>query len=195
MRYTVWVTTYDSASDESLMQAYLSGEARAFDELYRRHAGRVYGYLRKRLPSAEEAEEVFQAVFLKAHRSRGTYQAKYPVVQWLFVIAKTSLVDHLRKSGRNEALIREEWDVQSTTVSQTDPDPSLSISEGPEEEILQQLPVEQKRVVEMRVFEEKDYSEIAKQLGRSQASVRQIYSRAIRRLRTLIASPHGGHRS
>jgi RNA polymerase sigma-70 factor, ECF subfamily len=193
--YRDQVIPFASVPDEGLMQAYLAGDARAFEELYRRHSGRVYAYLRKRLPSPEEADEVFQAVFLKAHRSRSSYQPKYPVIQWLFVIARTSLVDHLRKTGRNEAAARQAEADQDRLVSRTTPDQALGVSGGSEEDLLRQLPSEQKRVVEMRVLEDRDYLEIARQLGKTQASVRQIYSRAIRRLRALVASPQRGIRT
>src|SRR5687768_16813060 len=87
-------------TDEQLMQAYLSGDYLAYECLYQRHAAKVLGFLKKRLSSLAEAEEVFQEVFIKLHQVRHQYDAKYAFSQWLFVIARTSLLDHFRKSKR-----------------------------------------------------------------------------------------------
>src|SRR6185295_1339485 len=88
-------------TDEELMRAYQGGDAQAFAELYRRHSGRVYAYLTRRLQKAEVANEVFQATFLKVHHSRHRFDFKFPFAQWLYVITKTVLLDHVRKEGRS----------------------------------------------------------------------------------------------
>src|SRR5438309_472599 len=82
------------------MLAYGAGDSSAFEALYQKHSGRVYAYLKKQLPVAEEADEVFQKAFLKLHQARRKYDASYPFTQWLFVIAKTCALDHFRKQGR-----------------------------------------------------------------------------------------------
>src|SRR4051794_10525942 len=83
------------------MRAYQMGDAAAFAELYGRHAGRAYAYLMKRMANREEADEVLQATFLKVHRFRHRFDAQYPFAQWLYVLTKTALLDHLRKAGRS----------------------------------------------------------------------------------------------
>lgn len=51
-------------SDEELMKRYQFGEFEAFEVLYNRHSGRVFGYLCKRT-SRENASDLVQEVFLK----------------------------------------------------------------------------------------------------------------------------------
>lgn len=158
------------------MRAYRLGEESAFQELYRRHSGRVYSYLRKRLARREEADELFQAVFLKAHRLRHRFDFMFPFAQWIYVITKTTLLDHIRKQGRSVPVADTEGE-----LSQIAAPPAL---EGERDlEILLVLQGEQRKVVEMRVFDELSYQEIAAHLGRSQESVRQTLSRALRKLK------------
>lgn len=168
-------------SDEELMHAYIGGDASAFETLYKRHSGKVYGYLQKRLKNRESADEVFQASFIKLHSSRAKYDFKYLFMQWLFVIVKTTLTDHFRKTGRQIKIADEE--LNPDLVSQTDPSPALN--EGKELEALNILPIEQRQAIEMRVIDELSYDEIAAKLGRSQESVRQMVSRGLKKLRLL----------
>jgi RNA polymerase sigma-70 factor (ECF subfamily) len=162
-------------TDEELMRAYQGGDAAAFTELYRRHSGRIYGYLGKRIRSREEADEVFQAIFFKVHRIRHHFDFKFPVTQWLYVITKTVLLDHFRKQGRSVPI------EDGADLSQIEGSRALNEETGLE--VLELLNSEQRKVVEMRVFEEADYDLIAKQLGRNEAAVRQILSRALKKLR------------
>lgn len=184
------MTSNDEISDEDLMRAYQLGDPAAFDRLYRRYCGQVYAYLCKRTKSKEQADEVFQATFLKVHRIRSRFNNNYKFSQWLFVIAKSSLIDHFRKLGRSLE-IAEEVQVEDIPMSQPDTSPTLSSVEETEA-ILGKLPSEQKKVLEMRIFDELPYDEIARKLGRSEVSIRQIYSRSIRKLRTLFATSTSG---
>jgi RNA polymerase sigma-70 factor, ECF subfamily len=170
-------------SDEELMRAYTAGDFSAFEALYRRHEGRVYAYLRKRFQSAEEAEEAFQKVFLKLHQARKSYDPAYLFTQWLFVIARSVALDHLRKLGRAapSASLEDFGDVFAAELSQTPGSPAYK---GEEDlTILEDLPPEQRAALEMRVLEEKSYEEIARALNKSQPNVRQLVSRALRKLR------------
>lgn len=157
------------------MRAYQQGEARAFSLLYQRHAGRVYAFVKRRVKSSDEADEIFQATFLKIHRFRHRFDAKYPFAQWLYVITKSVLLDHLRKRGRSVPI------EDGVEVSQIEVPPALK--RETDLEVLQVLNAEQRKVVEMRIFEENSYEQIAARLGRNEAAVRQILSRALKKLK------------
>ncbi|MCC7441832.1 MAG: sigma-70 family RNA polymerase sigma factor [Bdellovibrionales bacterium] len=169
-------------SDETLMGRYLDGDVQAFDLLYRRHAGRVRSLLLRKLARPEEADDVTQKVFLKFHTAREQYDASYRVVQWLFVIARTALVDHLRAQGRNPVRLSDDGEMPEGRV---DPgQDALQASTGEAEAWLERLPNEAREVVRLRVIEEHTYEEIAERLGKSEAGVRQTLSRALRRLKS-----------
>jgi RNA polymerase sigma-70 factor (ECF subfamily) len=161
------------------MRAYLMGDSRAFDTLYHRYSGKVYGYLQRKLRNRESTDDVFQAVFLKFHATRSNYDSRYPVLQWLFVIARTTLADHYRKAARQVQIVDEALDPDR--VSQNDP--AMALIEEKDVELLKGLPADQRQAVEMRVIDELPYEDIAQKLGRSEASVRQMVSRGLKRLR------------
>ncbi len=169
-------------SDEEIMRRYLSGEAEAFEEIYRRHSAKVFAYFHRKLSSRAEVEDLHQAVFMKFHRVRHRYDAKFPVLQWLFVIARTTLVDFYRKQGRQVPAAE---GVTLENVAEIVPaeENTAAASHAPALAALEGLSREQRRIVEMKVLDELTYDEMAARLGRSSESLRQIVSRALRKLR------------
>jgi RNA polymerase sigma-70 factor (ECF subfamily) len=174
-------------SDEELMHLYRAeANEQAFEELYSRHASRVYGFLARRLPVGPELDEIHQAVFLKFHQSRHLYDSKYAVLQWLFVIARTTLTDHLRKSQRAVVTSNndEAWQ-QAELASLEERQDSSSDSDLPS---LDSLSERERNVVTLRVIDELSYEDIAARVGQTEASVRQILSRALKKLRLSVAA-------
>ena len=162
-------------SDEELMRSYVTGDSLAFEKLFQRLSPKVYGFLRSRLQNQEDIDEIFQKIFMKFHASRTSYDPKYPVLQWLFVITKSALLDHLKSGKRKEKL------KEKASLSQNDPAPSLS--NCMDETMLQTLSPEAQEVVKLRVIDELDFAEIALRLGKNEVSLRKILSRSLRKLK------------
>ena len=51
-----------SVSDEDLMQAYARGDAAAFETLYGRHKGPLFGFVLRSVKTRGEAEEGLQII-------------------------------------------------------------------------------------------------------------------------------------
>ena len=163
---------FGERSDEDLMVAYQLGEADAFEELYSRHSAKVLGYLRGKVRSEALARDIFQATFLKLHRSRARYSAAFPFTPWLFTICHSELLDALKKPHlQREALVSE-----LPEVSAAAPEENREIS-------LQALPASQRQAVELRYHKEFSFEEIASALDTSPANARQLVSRALRSLK------------
>jgi RNA polymerase sigma-70 factor (ECF subfamily) len=169
-------------TDEELMVRYLAGDDSAFELLYGKYSGKVYAYLRKKLNSPQEVEELFQISFLKFHRARDRYNSKYPVLQWMFVIVRSSLIDHYRKTARQVDLSDIPIECFSEPMSQNEAAPSL-ISERAGA-LLGQLPRHQRDIVTRRIIDDQTYEEIALSLNCSEESIRQTVSRTLRKMKT-----------
>lgn len=85
---------------EARMEAFLAGDVRAFEALYRSLAPRVAGFLRGLCNDPRLAEDLTQTTFLKVHRARDTWQRGAPVEPWIFAIARRSFLDHRRQRKR-----------------------------------------------------------------------------------------------
>lgn len=166
----------------------------SFEELYDMHFDAVNRYLRYRINSSWDADDLTAAVFLKALENFHKYRGDAPFAVWLFRIAHNSYVDYLR--GRRERLFPEgELVVPDATQS------------GPEEELLQdeevkllrdmlgRLPPEQRDVVSLRYAGELRFGQIAQVLGKTESAVRMIHYRALKALRNeYFSKKEGGER-
>ena len=167
-------------SDEELMVRYQNGEEAAFQEIYRRYSGKVLGYLKGKLPPGQ-ADDCFQASFLKLHQSRHRFDASYPFKPWLFVVVRNILFDHYRAHSMKFEEFTEEHAGSCTSEA---PANAREID-------LTKLSEEQRKAIELRYNEELSFSEIAARLNTSPANARQIVSGGIRKLREIF-QPGGG---
>mgnify|MGYP000940185117 CR=1 FL=1 len=92
-----------SDDDDQLMQAWVRGDARAFEALYRRHQGALYRFVRRVLGRALEAQtdEVFQDTWARVIQARERWSPQGAAFRtWLFTLAHHRAIDCLRRSGR-----------------------------------------------------------------------------------------------
>lgn len=92
----------EAVSLEALMTAFLAGEQRAFEQLYRHLAPSIEGYLRGLCRDPRLAEDLTQTTFLKVLRHRDTWLRDAPVRPWVFAIARRAWLDHRRHKGRRK---------------------------------------------------------------------------------------------
>jgi RNA polymerase sigma-70 factor (ECF subfamily) len=90
--------------DAELAHRCRQGDAAAFEELYRAHAGRLYSLLFRMAGSAEEAEDLLQDVFLNAHRKLAGFRGESTLGTWLYRMAVNHCLDHLR--GRHARMAK-----------------------------------------------------------------------------------------
>jgi RNA polymerase sigma-70 factor (ECF subfamily) len=94
-------------SDAALLARYNAGDARAFDELYRRHRGALYRYCLRQAPRGV-ADDLFQESWLRVIKSAATYEPNAPFAAFLFRIAHNVLIDHYRRARRTPEHVAEE---------------------------------------------------------------------------------------
>src|SRR5688572_22409898 len=92
------------AVDLELAQRCRHGDAAAFEELYRAHAGRLYNLVFRMVGSAHEAEDLLQEVFLNAYRKLGSFRGDSTLGTWLYRMAVNQCLDFLR--GRQAKMAR-----------------------------------------------------------------------------------------
>ncbi len=174
-----------SASDEELMVLYQTSLSSiecsdVFNMLFNRWKDRLWSYVSKKVRSAEEREDVIQKIFLKLHNSKSQYQPRFHFSQWIFTIAKTTLIDHLRSQHKfksnevefTDEIIATEDNVDNMTIESDKVDMSS-------------LTLEQQQIINMRFEEDLDFKEIAILLNKNETSVRKILSRAYGKIRNL----------
>ena len=169
-------------TDEELMVAYIDGDTEAFEILYGRHKGRVMGFLMTKLRDRNETEDVFQTTFTKLHNARHKYRHDIPFLPWLFTITRNALVDHVRKKGvhdRHITISEEFVDGYAEPVVDTTPIQATFTE-------LSKLNESQRQALDLRFNQGLTFAEIAEQMQTSADNTRQLVSRAVRKLRSLM---------
>ena len=85
-------------SDEFLMHAFAGGDAAAFTRLYDRHERATWRFIRHRLGAQHEgaADDVLQETWISVARAAPRYVATARFTTWLFTVARSRVIDHLR---------------------------------------------------------------------------------------------------
>jgi RNA polymerase sigma factor (sigma-70 family) len=174
-------TVWERSTDEELLAA-TRHEPAAFGAFYRRYERRLLRFFLKRVGDVEVAAdltaETFAAALSATQRFRGR---KEPASAWLFGIARNILAMS-RRRGRVEARARRRLGMPALVLS----DELLERAEALDSEALELvdvLPPEQGAAVRARIIEEREYSEIAKDLRCSEAVVRKRVSRGLAEVR------------
>jgi RNA polymerase sigma-70 factor (ECF subfamily) len=103
----------------ALVQRARSGDRRAFERLYRQHAGRVYGLCLRMTRDAQLAEDCTQETFINAWRALGKFETRSSLSTWLHRIAVNVSLAKRRKTGPVEPSPEEEQGIASEWALET----------------------------------------------------------------------------
>src|SRR5579864_3451131 len=103
----------------ALVQRARSGDRRAFERLYREHAGRVYGLCLRMTRDAQLAEDCTQETFINAWRALGKFETRSSLSTWLHRIAVNVSLARRRKTGPVEPSPEEEEGIASEWTLET----------------------------------------------------------------------------
>jgi RNA polymerase sigma-70 factor (ECF subfamily) len=188
-------------SDEALMAMYQQGQAEVLEELVRRYAGALLGYLARLTSDRQHAEDLFQETFMRVHTKAATFKPEQSFKRWLFAIATNLSMDFFRRRGRRpEAAFSDpaESDRLVTSLPDSRPDPSAEAERADARrqvvEALDQLPPRQRSTLVLAYFEGLSYGEVARVMGCSVGTVKTQVSRALQTLIRILpeAAPQGG---
>jgi RNA polymerase sigma factor (sigma-70 family) len=164
----------------------VSRQPESFTALYDEHVWDVYGFFGYRLSSREEVEDLTQATFERALRAWNRFDPSLGGPRtWLLAIAHNLLVDHHRRDrkGREEPLEGERFHAHFGSEPALEPvglDPAL-------EAALSELGDRERELIALRFGGDLTGPEIAEVTGLTLSNVQQILSRALRRLRSILA--------
>jgi RNA polymerase sigma-70 factor (ECF subfamily) len=155
-----------------------SGDASAFERLYRNHVNRIYGLVRRML-SDDDADEVAQDIFVRVWQKLGTFRGEAAFGTWLHRLAVNVIL------ARRETLgIRRKRYLESDAVLETVP----ARRQGPEltmdfETAMARLPEGAREVFVLHDVEGYRHEEIAEMLGLATGTSKSQLHRARMALR------------
>jgi RNA polymerase sigma-70 factor (ECF subfamily) len=88
----------------ALVERARTGDTRAFERLYREHAGRVYGLCLRMTREPATAEDCTQETFINAWRALAQFETRSSLGTWLHRIAVNVTLARRRKAARYETV-------------------------------------------------------------------------------------------
>ena len=154
-------------SDENLMLAYQTGNQKAFACLYQRYRQTLFAYLVKTLGQKNQAEEVYQEIWLSLIRQRERYTVSASFRTYIFCIAHSRVLDFYRQQGKLAANDSLDDDFDIAACAYDEPHSQLEEQRLLErlQFCLQQLPDEQRAVMVLKLESELSLQAIAEQLN------------------------------
>ncbi|RKQ90220.1 RNA polymerase sigma-70 factor (ECF subfamily) [Solirubrobacter pauli] len=175
--------------DDELLRRAATGDDDAFALFYRRHRGLVVGYLRQRVSEPEHAFDLTAETFAAALVALRRYRpAEGAAAAWLLGIARNKLLESFRR-GRVEARARTRLAMEPIAVDDEDLlaiEAQAVAGQASLERLLESLPQDQRAAIRARVLDEREYTDIARELESSPQVIRQRVSRGLRTLRAQL---------
>ena len=159
------IDDYIVASDSSLVELAASGDQQAFEYLFTRYRDALMRLFEQRLGDKAMASDLLQETFIKVYLHIENYSKSYTFGQWIYTIARNTLIDHLRRRNDDISIDKRFRIPMATTPS---PEESVIISQSRAHfyAALEELSDEYREVIEMRFLDEYSYDEIAEKLSR-----------------------------
>jgi RNA polymerase sigma-70 factor (ECF subfamily) len=173
-------------SDQDLVDAMLTGDSAAFDELFARHAPAVRNRLLRMVRDAAAADDLVQEVFLRLWTRAEQWQGTAPLSRWLTKMATNLALNHLRSQRRHPAqplqpIASVAEDDQSDRIPASLVDaaslgPDALYEQAEERQLLQALirtlPDAQREVLSLMLEQQLEVSQIASALGIAPGTVK-----------------------
>ncbi len=168
--------------------------------LYDAHARDLVGYFAWRTRDPHLALDLVADTFIAAFAGRDRCRAgsERERVAWLYRITGNELADHFRRRGiERRALSRLGGDLRALSEAEYERIEALAASSALRERVaaaLAGLSGDQQEAVQLRVVEERSYTEVAATMGVSEQTARARASRGLRALRRVAARDERGTR-
>ena len=152
------------------------------DQIYTEYSGKVMGYIRARVRSSADAEDLHSEVFEKILRKiEGFDPSKASLNTWIFTITRNTVIDHFRRTKPTEEL-----DENLSDNIELDEDLLNSEALGELAAALRKLPQQLMDIIVLRYYDGKPLTEIAELMNLSYGAVKLRHQNAVLMLRQAL---------
>src|ERR1041385_5938125 len=174
--------------DSGVVEAFLSGDERAFQELVERYQTRLLNFVYRTIGDRERAEDLAQEVFIRVYRHLHRFDRTKKFSTWAYTIASNLAKNELRNRSRNPLVlfqtIKANWDDEERPLQFEDttarPDDMFRRRHlrALVEDTVAKLPEHHRQVFVLRELEGKSYEEIAEITDCNLGTVKSRLNRA-----------------
>jgi len=157
--------------DALLLKSYVAGDENALASLINRHQSKIYGFIYSKVGDRDISDDIFQDTFIKVIKTlkSNSYNEEGKFLPWVMRIAHNLIVDHFRRN-KKMPMFRETAEFSIFSIM-TDDVPHIEtrmITEQIEndlQKLILELPIDQKEVLMMRIYQDLSFKEISDLTG------------------------------
>ncbi len=187
----------DDTPDDVLVARAQRGERAALGELVARHQRALFALCMRYVRDTDEAADLVQRAFVRAMTKLGELREAGAFRSWILRIGAHLALNHLRDNARfvSDGDQAEQGDAQPGA-----PVPPLERLESAEQaaalrDAVRTLPTKQRMTLELRIYEDLSFREIAAALEISEGAAKVNFHYAVRKLRAALGpGPEGAAR-
>ena len=178
----------EDVSNSELVKKSQLGDKSAFEELVKRHQELVFSLSFKLTGNRELANDVAQEAFIRAWKAIGKFRGASTFGTWIYRITVNTAWTLRKKAKKHYSLNIE--DTQEPVVVDEKKDPELVAINSDLSLVLRkalnQIPLEQRIIVELKNIEGRSHKEIADYLDISVTAAKVRLHRAHQKLRNIL---------
>ena len=142
------------------------------------HYRKLLRFVRRRVASAEDAEDLTQEVFANAAASLRSHETESPTLAWLYTVAQRRIVDEARRRGRSQTVPLELVAVPASPEAPYGAEVARTL-----EAALGTMPEGQRRVVVGRLIKGLHFADLSRDLEITEEACRMRFMRGLQHVR------------
>ncbi|MEZ4856842.1 MAG: RNA polymerase sigma factor [Gelidibacter sp.] len=149
---------------------------------------KVFRLAKRLLVSNEEAEDATQEILMKLWTNKKQIEAYKNVEAFSMTMTKNFCLDRLKsKQAQNLKIVHSNYQDNNASLQK-----QLELNDSVDwvSKIIEQLPEQQKIILQLRDIEQYDFEEIAEMLDMNQTAIRVALSRARKTIREQLTNTH-----
>jgi RNA polymerase sigma-70 factor (ECF subfamily) len=160
-----------------LVEQAKSGQKRAFESLVDQSLPGLMGFFRYLEVPYDTMDDLVQETYLRAYKSFGSFDPSRRFVSWLLSIGRNVRFDFNQKH-KIQPVAQEETKEESVLPDEENIEKKLVV-----ERLLDSLPDKDKALIELRIYQDLPFKEIAAMTGESEGALRVRLHRIFQILR------------
>ncbi|MBH75831.1 MAG: RNA polymerase subunit sigma-24 [Flavobacteriales bacterium] len=158
-------------SDKDLVMSFINGDNSALAALIDKYRSRIFGFIISKVKNKEVAEDIFQETFIKVINNikKGKYNEQGKFIVWVMTITHNLIMDYFRKQKKRKFF----KSTDDFNVFDFIKNGELNVEQKLIKEqvlnhlkiLINELPIEQKEILQMRYYSKMSYKEISENCG------------------------------
>src|ERR1051326_2483641 len=152
---------------------------KSFTVLIKKYQEKLYWHVRRMVIEHEDANDVLQNVFIRVWNGLENFREDSQLYTWLYLIAINECLTYIEQQKKRMSVPLDEFDTGLSNKVKADSHFDANRLEWKLQLAIQQLPEKQKKVFNLRYYDEMPYEEMSRVLDTSEGALKASYHHEI----------------